>query len=249
MLVKVLPVFLNIPSILILFLFFGALTPPKKQGAQQQNQPPVVKLINPKNNSLFDWNAPLNYEITVADKEDGNSKYEEINAKEVLLEVQYAADKTKLQAILNKGLQTDPAGLAVIRLSNCFNCHNFNSKSIGPSFFDISKRYTPSKRNVDTLVKRIREGSSGIWVKEKMPTHPELSVEETKEAVLWILKNGADPAINYYTGLQGVFKIKQPNPSAKKGIYILTASYTDHGIKGVPGNRLKGQDAIVIYSK
>jgi cytochrome c len=223
--------------------FFG------KKNIQQVNQPPVVKIINPKNNSSFDWDAPLNYEITVADKEDGDSKYDEINAKEVLLEVRCIANKTRLQAILYQGVKNDAPGLAVIRSSNCFNCHNFNSKAIGPSFYAICKRYPASKPNVDSLVKHIRNGSSGIWVKEKMPSHPELSAEETKNAVQWILKNAANPAVNYYIGLQGSIRIKQPAASIKKGIYILTASYTDHGLKDVPGKRLKGQDVVVLYGK
>jgi cytochrome c len=216
---------------------------------RQQNQAPVVKIINPKNNAFFDWGEPINYEITVADKEDGDSKFDEINAKEVLLEVRHSVSTAKMQVVLNKGMQPDPPGLVVIRSSNCFNCHNFKSKSIGPSFYDISKRYALTQQNIDSMVKRIRGGSTGIWVKEKMPDHPELSARETKDAVNWILKNCADPNVDYYIGLQGSFRIKPLNTNVKKGIYTLTASYTDHGLKDVPGKRLKGQDVAVIYGK
>src|ERR1700761_3016093 len=149
----------------------------------QENNPPVVKIISPQNNSTFDNNAPMTYKIAVSDKEDGDSKFDEINAKEVLLEVRRV---TKSKPALNKGAQVD-LGLIVIMTSNCINCHNFNSKSIGPSFYEINKRYPITKANTDTLIKRIREGSSGLWGgKEKMPTHHELSVAETASAVLWI---------------------------------------------------------------
>jgi cytochrome c len=215
---------------------------------QQDNQPPVVKINSPKNNDLFDWNTQVNYSISVADKEDGDSKFDEINVKEVLLEVRYADSKAKVEALLNKGVQADPTGLAVMRVSNCFNCHNFNSKSIGPSFYDINKRYPATQINTDSLVKRIRTGSTSIWGKEKMPSHAELTSEEIKSTVQWILKHAADPDVNYYIGTEGAFHTR-PLVAGKKGAYILAASYTDHGPKTGTGKRIKGQDVVVIRSK
>lgn len=234
--------------IIPLFAIIDLLRPPEKARLQQKNQPPVVKLIAPKSNSTFDWDATVNYEISVADKEDGDSKYDEINTKEVLLEVRYLNNKSMLTAFSKP--QNDSPGLAVIRTSNCFNCHSFNGKAIGPSFFDVSKRYTAAQSNIDTLIKRIKAGSSGIWGKESMPTHPELSDEQVKSAVQWILKYAANPDINYYIGTQGNFRTK-PNigTKAKKGYYLLTASYTDHGLKNSGNKRLKGQDVIVLSSR
>ena len=217
--------------------------------SQQENHQPVVKIIAPKNNSLFNFDTQVNYEISVSDKEDGESKYDEINAKEVLLEVRYIKDKSKLSAIITKGIQPDPRGIAIMRISNCFNCHNFNGKSIGPSFYEISTRYPPTIANTDSLVKHIREGSSGTWGKEKMPTHIELSVGETKSTVQWILRHAADADLNYYIGTEGSFRVK-PAVSKPKGVYVLTASYVDHGSKDAPGKqRLKGEDVVVIYSR
>ena len=205
----------------------------------QENQAPVVKIIAPKNNSIFDQNAPISYKISVSDKQDGDSKFDEINPKEVLLEVRRVTSKP------NKIAQSDAQGLAVFMTSNCINCHGFNSKSIGPSFYEINKRYLANKSNTDTLIKRIREGSSGIWAgKEKMPSHPELTAAEIKSTVQWIFKNAADPNLNYYIGLEGFFRINTKN----KGSYMLTASYIDHGLKDVEGKRLRGQDAVTIQS-
>ncbi len=216
---------------------------------QQENHRPVVKIVAPKDNGVFDPDAPVNYSITVSDKEDGESKYDEINVKEVLLEVRYVKNNSKVKAGSSGGAKSDQEGLAVMRTSNCFNCHNFNSKSIGPSFYEINKRYPASKANLDSMVKRIREGSSGIWGKEKMPTHPELTKEETKNAVQWILKHAADKDVSYYIGTGGTFRINPPATPNQKGIYILTASYADHGLKNMPGKNLVGEDVIVIHSK
>ncbi|MDB5134127.1 MAG: c-type cytochrome [Mucilaginibacter sp.] len=235
--------------ILLLFFLLNFAATYNRNKIQQENQPPVVKLSAPQNNSLFDWDTPITYKITVSDKEDGESKYDEINVKEVLLEVKYIKGKLKTPAVTNKAVQNDAPGLAVIRSSNCFNCHNFNAKSIGPSFYDISKRYPATLSNTDTLTKRIREGSSGLWVKEKMPSHPELTNGEIKSTVQWILKNGTDPNVNYYTGTEGTIRIKQP-ANGQKGIYVLTASYTDHGLKNDRSkNFKKGADVVVISKR
>jgi hypothetical protein len=73
--------------------------------------------------------------ITVSDKKDGDSKFDEINDREVLLEIRRVM---KSKSTSSKVGTNDP-GLTVIMTSNCINCHNFNSKSIGPSFYEIIK--------------------------------------------------------------------------------------------------------------
>ena len=215
--------------------------------SQQQNQAPVVQIVNPKNSVSLGLNVPVNYEISVADKEDGDSKFDEINAKEVLMEVRYFKDNSKALALTKKGVQPDAPGLEVIRTSNCFSCHNFNSRAMGPSFFEVAQKYKPTKANVDSLVKRISAGSTGIWGKEKMPSHPELLARDIKNTVLWILKNGADPYDNYFIGLNGIV----PGAIVKPvGAYVFTASYIDHGLKTTPGKeRLKGQDVVILYAR
>lgn len=216
----------------------------RRRDIQQQNTRPDVKLISPLNNSNFAWNSPIPYQIIVVDKEDGNSKYGEINAKEVLLEVRYLKDKTKIQSALS---EDGAPGMSVIRMSNCFNCHNFNGKSIGPSFYEISKRYPATSQNIDSLIKHVQFGSSGIWIKEKMPSHPELSTAQIKDAVTWILKNSADPEVTYYNGLRGVLRLMPPRPGIKSATYVLTAGYTDHGLKSSPGkDRLEGSATAMI---
>ena len=65
---------------------------------QMENQAPVVKIISPKINSSYRENAQVAYKISVSDKEDGESKYQEINPKEVLLKVEYVKDTAEALA-------------------------------------------------------------------------------------------------------------------------------------------------------
>ncbi|MGN6617557.1 MAG: c-type cytochrome [Ilyomonas sp.] len=210
-----------------------------------ENTAPVVKIISPKNNSSYKWNTQVSYSISVSDKEDGESKYDEINGKEVVLRVKYFSNAADANASLSEKI--NEPGLTNMQTSNCFNCHDFNAKVIGPSFNEISKRYTNTKSNFELLVKHIEEGSVGVWGKVKMPSHPELSQEQTQKMVEWILKNTSDPNVNYYTGTEGSFWLKAPGK--QQGAFLLTATYTDHGSKEEPKQNLSGQDAVVVTSK
>ena len=217
---------------------------------QQENHVPEVRITSPQDNSSFSNNAQVAYMITVSDSEDGDSKYDEINPREVLLKVRYLKDETKLKTEINRKVRNEPAALASILTSNCFNCHKSVTKSIGPSFYAIRKKYAATTANITLLSKRIRYGSAGIWGRATMPTHPELTRKETQNIVQWMLQNGANPDINYYTGLDGSFRINPLPASKRKGAYILTAIYIDHGIKDDPSKqRLKGQDVVVVHSR
>ncbi|TKK71583.1 c-type cytochrome [Ilyomonas limi] len=240
-------VFVCLSMVLISFLYATAYSKKfnKPFIIQQQNTVPVVKIINPKNKAVVNAASPVNYSITVSDKEDGDSKYDEINVKEVLLEVQYVSDTSALTKMMSESVQKDMAGLAAIRTSNCFNCHNFNSKLIGPSFNDIGKKYASNAANTALLQKHILEGSTGVWGNVSMPSHPELNKEQAANIVQWILQITTDNNTDYYVGTTGTFQIR----SNKKGAYLLTGSYTDHGVENNAAQQLKGQDRIIIYSK
>ncbi len=213
------------------------------------NHAPVVKILSPVNNSSYPWASQVPYSISVSDAEDGNSEYEEIAAKQVYLEVRYLADASKAQAILAQPVLKDPAGLAEIRSSNCANCHAFKTKLIGPSFHDICRRYSPTKTNIDLLTGRILKGTSGVWGNVKMPSHPELTKPQAEEMVNWILENAGDPDINFLTGTEGSFELTVPPGEKQNGLFILTASYLDHGTKDNPEKKLKGQDIIIVHGK
>jgi len=232
-------------SVGFIFLFNTLDAPLNKQVPQPQNTAPVVKIVFPGNNSAISAGTQLHYSITVSDKEDGSSKYDEINIKEVLLEVKFITDTSGLPEALKKSNEKDPRGLAAIRISNCFNCHDFNSKLIGPAFMEIRKRYQPTPANFTLLQKRIREGSTGIWGKVSMPTHPELSSEQIRVMIKWIMENAVVDNGHYYSGTEGTFNVPE---TGKPQALLLTASYTDHGINNT-GSRLEGKDVVVVRVK
>jgi cytochrome c len=230
----------------LLFVIFHFASSSGKIALQPQNHPPQVKILTPKDDSIYHWNNQIPFKISVSDKEDGESKYDEINPKEVLLEIKKTeVGQTRSKEKADAG-QEDPLGLFVMRRSNCLNCHSFEANSIGPSFLQISNRYPATETNFLLLAKRIREGSSGIWGKPTMPSHPELTTQETKSVAQWILYKANDPSIQYCVGTEGSFWIHPRGGDRHPSNFELTASYVDHGQKNDSSNRLKGTDRISI---
>lgn len=226
-------------------------TIPSFTTTQQTNNPPDVRIMAPKNNSLFEWNTNVRYAISVSDEEDGKSEYQEITPNEVLLEVVYLSDFSKAAETLSNptNVHDDPAGLALLRNSDCFNCHAVKTKLQGPAFEEIAKRYPRNLTTSAMLAKRVIRGHSGVWGNVAMPPHPDFAEEQAGQIITWILENAADPNRSYYAGIEGTFRTTAKPATDAGGAYVLTASYTDHGLKGTTQVSQRGRHTIVLHSK
>ncbi len=213
------------------------------------NHRPVVRIITPENSSDFKWDTQIRYKIRVSDQEDGDSKYGEITPSEVFMEVRYEPDPSKISQDTVQASKPDPRGLAAIRTSNCITCHAFDATRIGPSFTAISRKYPATKPDIERLAEHIINGSTGIWGNAVMPSHPDLTTQQAQSIVRWIMQNGSNPDLNYLTGLQGIIRLERPSNYKPDGVFILTASYTDHGTKDNHGKRLRGDDILIIHVK
>jgi len=76
-------------------------------------------------------------------------------------------------------------GAELMANSDCNTCHNAQSKVIGPALVDIAKKYKSS--DVDMLAKKVITGGSGNWGTVAMTPHPQLSTEDAKQMVEYIL--------------------------------------------------------------
>jgi cytochrome c len=207
----------------------------------QDNSAPTVKIIAPVNHGYYAENTAIPFRINVSDKEDGETQYDEIPSIEVVLEVRYIPDTT---AARSQSLSMP----TTVRTSNCLNCHAFNAKLIGPSFIEIGEKYTASQNDVETLSTRVIEGSTGVWGNVVMPSHPEIKMDEAKKIVSWIIKSASDKNVNYYSGTTGSFRIQSPDPKGKSA-FLITASYTDHGLPDVSDSKKSGQATVMIHVK
>ncbi|WP_299529527.1 c-type cytochrome [Ulvibacterium sp.] len=71
--------------------------------------------------------------------------------------------------------------------SDCFTCHEWSENTVGPGFQQIAKKYPNDKMTVDLLIKKIKEGGSGVWGDAAMNPHPNLEDSSLKAMVNYIL--------------------------------------------------------------
>lgn len=212
---------------------------------QQKNTRPHIAIIEPKNKARHTLNSLIRYSVTVSDVEDGESKYGEILSHEVFVEQRFMEGTPPVSRQEIQIAQEQPIGLTIINSSDCFSCHQFKNKLIGPSFQEIANRYSRTPAAIKLLAQRIREGSTGIWSEIVMPAHSDISSTAAEDIVDWILKNGANPNVNYMVGKEGSVKLELP-PGARDGYFTLKASYTDKGLREKPNDKMTGEDMIIL---
>ncbi len=79
-------------------------------------------------------------------------------------------------------------GLEIEAKSDCATCHKLNEKLVGPAFKDIAIRYAgATEATVDTLAGKIIQGGAGRWGQIPMTPHPNLSQEDARTVVKYVL--------------------------------------------------------------
>lgn len=79
-------------------------------------------------------------------------------------------------------------GLENAKKAGCMNCHAVDRKVVGPSFKDVAAKYQGDADAEAKLIKKVRDGSSGVWGKVRMPANlGKMTNEEYKTTVSWIL--------------------------------------------------------------
>ncbi len=77
------------------------------------------------------------------------------------------------------------SGDQIIETLDCSGCHAVNEKMIGPSYQQIADKY--SEKDTELLASKIIEGGSGVWGGVPMSPHPQVSKEDAKKMVKYIL--------------------------------------------------------------
>jgi len=78
-------------------------------------------------------------------------------------------------------------GEKLVATSDCLGCHNKTEKVIGPAYVDIAAKYPSNDENISHLADVIIKGSKGTWGDLPMTPHPNLSKDDAKLMVTWIL--------------------------------------------------------------
>jgi cytochrome c len=202
------------------------------------NSAPVVRFATPRDGDFFTPGKPVAYALEVTDHEDGSSREKagEFAARTLVSSSVRGAD--------GKGQPADP-GFALMKASDCFNCHAVEHRIIGPSFLEIADRYRGQPGALDVSVTRVRAGSSKVWGEVPMLPHPQHSVDEVNLMLRWVFaleKGKGGPAL--VRGLSG--EITAPKDD-KAGLFILEATYADAG--RAPAGSLSGKASVTLRTR
>jgi len=82
---------------------------------------------------------------------------------------------------------SEDVGRYWLQKSDCFTCHEWSENTVGPGFQQIAQEYTVDDEVIGRLIQKVREGGSGIWGDAVMNPHPDLSEQDAKSMVQYIL--------------------------------------------------------------
>jgi len=195
------------------------------------NEPPLVKAeITGGNKTFFFPGQAVQYTVSVSDKEDGSTGDGKIAAKDVKVSFDYL--KGFDMAGIAQGHQqavAEAPGKTLMDKSDCKSCHTIDQRSAGPSYQEIARKYQGQRGAVDQLAAKIIKGGAGVWGDVEMAAHPQISVDDAKAMVQYILTLN-EKKEEKRLPLKGTVV---PG-NEEDGAYILTATYFDKGSGGIP---------------
>jgi cytochrome c len=208
------------------------------------NSEPVVNIELESSDTTYIDNGSIKYSVSVTDAEDGSTSDGKIKPSDVMVTLHYIPQGKDITiAAQGHQIKQAPQGKALMDGSDCKACHGIDEKINGPSLKEIGIRYTVS--NTDYLVKKIMSGGSGVWGESPMSAHPQLSEEDVKKMVEYILSLNAPKSDKDNTmPIEGMVKFTDHvGKKDKDGIYLLKASYLDKGADSV--GSLSASDEVI----
>ncbi|NUQ19835.1 MAG: c-type cytochrome, partial [Gemmatimonadaceae bacterium] len=220
------------------------------------NEPPKVAVdLVGGNKTFFFPRVPVRYAVNVTDREDGSLRGGRIAPSRVRVTASYLKDGLGSaepaggeQPGKNTGAEpvAHAAGKKMIEGSDCLACHQWNRKSIGPAYAQVAAKYHDDSAATARLVKKIRGGGSGVWGQVMMPAHPQLTEEQTREMVAYILSLADKPTRAPTLPTRGAYTPDTSSGAAPHGVLVLRAAYTDRGANGMPA--ISREQSVVLHS-
>ena len=204
------------------------------------NTAPEVEVVILKgNNSFYFPGEKVTYEVTVRDKEDGNLDFSEILPSQVAVNVDYMPESFDPVEISSNYATNDTrarfnTGFKLISKNDCGSCHLAESRSIGPSYLEIADKYHQEGGALDRLAAKVITGGEGVWGDHAMSAHPQLSEQEAKSMVSYILSFAEEPLQDVSAPISGEKTMEIPESETGFGGYVFRAAYEDQGARKVP---------------
>lgn len=85
------------------------------------------------------------------------------------------------------GATSDQAGREIASKSGCFACHAADKKLVGPAYKEVADKYRGQADAQAKLMQKVKNGGAGVWGQVPMPPNPQLSDQDLKTVVDWVL--------------------------------------------------------------
>lgn len=189
------------------------------------NAPPEVEITFDSENTFYNSSGKLKYEVKVTDAEDGETSNGKIPHSSVQVTLDFIKEVYG-QNTSDQGhkIEIVSNGRKLIDGSDCMACHAMDKKVNGPSYLDISNKY--SETHIEYLKDKIKNGGSGVWGEQPMAAHPQFQDNELTEIVEYILSLEAPKKL---LPLNGTLAFDQHKTENISGMYVLSARYADQG--------------------
>jgi cytochrome c len=205
------------------------------------NVTPAVNInLNTINKSFYLPGKPVSYNVSVTDKDTAT-----FDPANLFVSVDYVAGIGRQKLVTGTDMETAPvSGRALMESLDCKSCHKENEKSIGPSFMQVSEKYTKDANAVSYLTHKIITGGGGVWGETVMAAHPNLPESDANQIVQWVLSLSNQAAIKKSLPQSGT--ITPPANTKPGAALVVSASYTNKG-----GNNIKaltGRNVAILGS-
>jgi cytochrome c len=207
------------------------------------NSRPDVQFLEPRDGSFYIPEKPIPFRIAIRDFEDGSSHSKDVDDGDYELIEGTAPNRVFVEASLVASnaneKPTDAPGLALMRKTDCLNCHSKSQRIVGPSFLEIANKYRDQPHQLSASAQRVIKGSSGVWGQVGMLPHSQLNETDVLKMVEYIFSLNSDSANPSSTGFRNEISVPW-----KDGRVQLSAIYTDLGRDDLP--KLTGQTSITL---
>jgi cytochrome c551/c552 len=96
-----------------------------------------------------------------------------------------AEPETTAQTVSSAGQMVSAETLAT--RYGCLNCHQVDTKVVGPAFRDVRAKYLHDPDAIEKIVHQIHNGGSGKWGSAIMPPFSAINDAESKKLAAWIM--------------------------------------------------------------
>jgi len=117
--------------------------------------------------------------------------------------------------------------LKLAKEKNCLVCHGIKTKLVSPSFAQIRDKYKNNPPPELFLEKKILYGGSGVWGNLPMPSNSEVSEDEARILVAWIISENFPNSKSYGNSVKEIIKSDNTSSEFIHRVYSLQQKVKD----------------------